>query len=965
MPADPSVCVVHHPNTDITVWTHCLEQSGYEVDSFDNIEQAMLALNEHTFQAVLAYIDPPHGTWAAFMEAVRSQHPHLPVLAFAEHASTDQVIDAFKLGAADFLLPKHRENIELSTRITSSIEQAQHKHDQIQALTHQTEALKLSLALKGIGGKLAKMGSWAIDLTNAGAVYWSPQMFHLLEVEESLAFNPFSEFELYQGVYKETVASAFTRCAEYGENFDLSVEMQTLKGRTIWVRIIGEAVRDKQGKPIRIQGCIQDLTERRNNDMALQESLMMFQTLTKVTSDCIWDWNVETGDIWWSEGIETMFGHLRANIEPGFEFCTKNIHPDDREIAHGSLIDAVATGKTTWQEKYRFAHADGHWCEVIDRAHVIRDDTGKALRVLGGITDVTPLMQGQRNSQAQLERMNLLHQITRGIGNRQDIESIYEIVTSNLEEKLPADFCLMSTYDKTRNILCVRSVGKQSKELAAKLKLDVNSKVPGQGLFIEKALKGEYVYNPDMSAERGPIGALMQVVGGLHSVLINPLMNNSEVLALAVVARVEKHAFSEDERAFVGQLSEHVTIALIQASLLQELQHAYNNLKQTQDLVLQQERLRALAEMASGLAHDINNAISPAALYTENLLLRETNLSAKGRDQLKVVQTAITDVAHTVERISRFSKLDPDEVSLPTGNLNKACLEAIELTRVRWQNMANKQGISIQLKTELQDDFPPLGMSETEMREIVTNLIFNAIDAMPKGGEILVRTQRFKDTGEALLEIKDNGIGMSDQLKAHCFEPFFTTKGERGSGLGLAMVYGITQRAKGRMDIQSTLGKGTSILIWLPVPGAHKNQTSGESDKNPIESTALKLLLVDDEERVLRAMYDTLSNLGHDVTMAQNGEEALNTFSQRITQQQSFNAVITDLGMPQMDGRQLAEKIKQITPDMPVIMLTGWGNQILNDGESIPWVDKVLSKPAKIAELSEVLHNMCSQAKSA
>lgn len=964
-PADPTVCLVHPPDQDSTPWISCFQNSGCEVQAFHNTELALAALAEHAFDALVVRVEFAHTCWPGFIETVISQHPHLPVLAFADHADTLEVVEAFRVGVSDFLLPVHRSAVEISKRVAQSIEQAQRKHEHIVALENQTEALKLSLTLKGIGGKLAKMGSWAIDMASGGAVYWSPQTFKLLEVDDEHAFDFLSGLDRYQGIHKEVVSNAVKRCIEHGENFDVSVEMSTQKGTTMWARIIGEAVRDARGKTIRIQGCIQDLTERRNNEQALQESLLMFQTLTKVTSDCIWDWNVETGDIWWSEGIETMFGHRRADIEPGFAFCTLNIHPDDRDTVHGGLIDAVDSGKNTWQAKYRFAHADGHWCEVIDRAHVIRDGNGKALRVLGGITDVSLLMQGQRNSHAQLERMNLLHQITRGIGNRQDIESIYEIVTCNLEEKLPADFCLMSTYDKANNLLCVRSVGKQSKALASKLKLDVNSKVPGKGLFIEKALKGEYVYNPDLSEERGPIGALMQVVGGLHSVIINPLMNNSEVLALAVVARFDKHAFSENERAFVGQLSEHVTIALIQASLLQELQHAYNDLKQTQDLVLQQERLRALAEMASGLAHDINNAISPAALYTENLLLRETNLSPKGMEQLKVVRTAITDVANTVERIGRFSKLVPDEAEAPSGDLNKACTEAIELTRVRWQNMANKQGISIQLKPELQEGLPCLGMSETEMREIVTNLIFNAIDAMPKGGQIGVKTRWCKNTNEALLEISDNGIGMTEQLKAHCFEPFFTTKGERGSGLGLAMVYGITQRAKGRMEIQSAVGRGTSILIWLPTPSAPHPQSTPVIGLEAAAPQTLRLLLVDDEERVLQSMYDVLSSLGHEVATAPDGEQALNLFSQHITQNQPFDAVVTDLGMPQMDGRQLAQKIKQIDPDTPVIMLTGWGKQILNEGESIPSVDKVLSKPAKLGELSETLRAVCQVRKRA
>jgi PAS domain S-box-containing protein len=249
------------------------------------------------------------------------------------------------------------------------------------------------------------------------------------------------------------------------------------------------------------------------------------------------------------------------------------------------------------------------------------------------------------------------------------------------------------------------------------------------------------------------------------------------------------------------------------------LQRAYDDLRASQQQVTQQERLRALGQMASGIAHDINNAISPVALYTEALLAHETSLSPRARSQLEIIQRAVDDIAQTVARMGEFYRQRDFQQPHTLVDLNNLVGQVIALTRARWSDMAQQRGTAIEMRTELAADLPPVSASESQIREALVNLVFNAVDAMPEGGPITLRT-RLDTRGDAsnvLLEVEDKGVGMDEDTRRRCLEPFFTTKGERGTGLGLAMVYGIAQRHGAGLEIESEPGKGTVIRMSFPV----------------------------------------------------------------------------------------------------------------------------------------------------
>jgi signal transduction histidine kinase len=273
-----------------------------------------------------------------------------------------------------------------------------------------------------------------------------------------------------------------------------------------------------------------------------------------------------------------------------------------------------------------------------------------------------------------------------------------------------------------------------------------------------------------------------------------------------------------------------VALAARHAQLHGALQRAYDDLRQSQQTVMQQERLRALGQMASGIAHDINNAISPVALYTEMLLEREPNLSERTRGCLVTIQGAIEDVADTVARMREFYRPREPQLVLARVALNRTIEHVVELTRARWSDLPQQRGIVIKLRTDLSPNLPEIMGAEGEIRDALTNLIFNAVDAMPQGGTLTLSTRisvvrdgshRAEDSSDAErrvnIEVTDTGIGMDEETRRRCLEPFYTTKGERGTGLGLAMVYGMVQRHSAELEIESALGRGTTLCLSFPV----------------------------------------------------------------------------------------------------------------------------------------------------
>ncbi len=579
-------------------------------------------------------------------------------------------------------------------------------------------------------------------------------------------------------------------------------------------------------------------------------------------------------------------------------------------------------------------------------------------------TDITERQAFGTRLQRQLSRLDLLHRITRAVGERQDLRSIFQVVIRHLEEDVPVDFGCICLYDPHEEILTVTSVGTRSRETALELALTEKARVPVDRNGLSRCVRGELVYEPDIAASAYPFPSTL-AKGGLRALVAAPLRAESRVFGVLVAARRQPESFSSGDCEFLRQLSEHVALAAHQAQLYDALQLAYENLRQSQETVVQQERLRALGQMASGVAHDINNAISPIALYTESLLEREPTLSERARSYLTTIQTAIHDVARTVSRMREFYRPQEGHAALAKIELDRVIRGVLELTQARWRDLPQERGAVIELQTDFVRPAAAIMGAENEIRDALTNLIFNAADAMPDGGTLTVRTKsvvrQAKGAAEAegpaevvCLEVSDTGVGMDPETRRRCLEPFFTTKGERGTGMGLAMVYGMTQRHRAELEIDSVPGEGTTVRLVFPAaPGAAEETVRQLALGLPVRP--MRILIVDDDPIIIESLRETLRGDAHRVTAADGGQAGIDAFEAARVNGEAFELVITDLGMPYVDGRRVAAAIKAASPNTPVVLLTGWGQRLMAENEVPPHVDRVLNKPPRLKELRAAL----------
>jgi signal transduction histidine kinase/ActR/RegA family two-component response regulator len=561
---------------------------------------------------------------------------------------------------------------------------------------------------------------------------------------------------------------------------------------------------------------------------------------------------------------------------------------------------------------------------------------------------------------AQLERLSLLQQITRSIGERHDMRSIFQAVIGRLEDHLPMDFCCVCLFDAASQELSVASVAPACLGLARELGMTPGERIGIDENGLSRCIRGHLVYEPDASEIAFPFPRQLASVG-IRAVVATPLSVESQVFGLLLFARREAASFSSGECEFLRQLSEHVALAAHQAELHGALKQAYDDLRTTQEAVMQQERLRVLGQMASGIAHDINNAVAPVSLYTEMLLEKNEDLSPRVRNYLEITQRALGDVSQTIGRMGEFYRQSPLKLQFEPTDLNRLIHEVVDLTRARWSDMPQQRGIVIDVRKSLTPELPLVPAIASEIREALTNLVFNAVDAMPDGGRLTLRTRSTTRSANGAperlvcVEIADNGTGMDEATRRRCLEPFFTTKGERGTGLGLAMVYGIVRRHNAELEFDSEVGKGTTVRLVFPAAAPGNRSQPALTDSMP---TRRRILLVDDDPLVLNSLRDTLEHDGHTVVAANGGREGLAAFQEAEEQKLPFAVVITDLGMPHVDGRKVAATVKAASPSTPVILLTGWGQRLSAEGDLPPHVDRMLNKPPRLRELREALNSV-------
>ena len=536
----------------------------------------------------------------------------------------------------------------------------------------------------------------------------------------------------------------------------------------------------------------------------------------------------------------------------------------------------------------------------------------------------------------QNEKFAALLTVSHAVANSLELDHILTTIAKLVRQVIQTDECTVFLFDEHEQVLrpvVCDALSFVDEMMAIRLKL-------GEGItgMVAQTGRGEIVQD----AESDPRAITVPGTPAEQTALLCvPLLSREKVLGVITLTRIGDRGFQSEDLELATLFAGQCAAAIANARLFEDMRSAYDQLNSTQSQLVQSAKLNALGEMAGGVAHDFNNIL--AAILGRTQLLANQIDDPEVRRQLAVIEQAAIDGAHTVRRVQEFTRVRADE-RFKTLDINQVLLDVIELTRPAWEAGAKRRGIVIDVHLELTGSMRMAG-NDSELREVFTNLVLNAVDAMPQGGDLWVSSENTDRT--VRVRVRDSGCGMDEQTRLRIFDPFFTTKDVKGTGLGLSVAYGIVSRHHGRIEVESEPGAGTRFTLDFPV-GEVEAGAEGPARVGPIPTQ--QVLVVDDEPSVLGVLVDLLGTMGHQVTPALGGPAGLEALAR-----QPFDVVFSDLGMPEVNGWDLAASAKRMHPACAVILVTGWGFQLEEDAAASRGVDRVLPKPFSWEDVEEAL----------
>lgn len=726
------------------------------------------------------------------------------------------------------------------------------------------------------------------------------------------------------------------------------VVITTLEDETVALSAVQRGAQDylvkDQLTPSFLGRVLRYAIERKEAERALRESEERFRTITENASDIVAVLSPEGNCLFISASVENLLG-CSAHAVQGTNVL-QWVHPHDQDRTR-SALQAVANLSRSAQPvtlRVRGASGSWHWIEAKAR-NLLQHPAVRG--IVANARDITEHHLAQEAINAQLSRLDLLNELTRAIADRQDLARMLPILLAHLEDSMALDGSAIYIYDGQADSLSLAASSGLLEGDPHQGDHGPPSRLSTEGLRSCLTRQSTYVRDYAESPETIPLLAN----AGLRSGVALPLHAGGMLYGLLVTARCQAHGFTSDEIEFLRRLGEHIALAIRQDTLLWDLHSAYKELQRTQQSALEQERLRILGQMASGIAHDINNALMPITTYAELLAMRVPDLDEHAQRYLKSILMAADDIKKTVGRMRELYRKRDGRDQVRSIHIARLMRDVVDLTRPRWHDLPQQQGVTIAVKIETDGAPTYVTAVESELREALANLIGNAVDAMPIGGSITLRARPWSRSLLAI-EVCDTGYGMDAETLRQCLEPFFTAKGQSGTGLGLSMVQGIVQGHGGRVEIESQPGEGTTVRLLLPMDGPAAARRELPSS-GCCQSRPLRVLCVDDDDRVRAALMDMLEADGHIVVGAPGGEAGIQQFRHALLHGMPFDIVLTDLGMPHIDGRMVALAIKAESPETPVVLLTGWGT-FMEPGVFPEGIDAILGKPPELASIRKV-----------
>lgn len=554
--------------------------------------------------------------------------------------------------------------------------------------------------------------------------------------------------------------------------------------------------------------------------------------------------------------------------------------------------------------------------------------------------------QARQNAElrAVVRRLNSLNAAGIGMSGIASLAELLDFFVGLVEDELDAERVSLMLVDEGGELLRIAA----SRGLAEEVVRNATVRV-GEGVAGLVARDGKPLLAPaDGSASPVTPAGWPGAQGSFVSIPVTlgiPIRTPREVLGVLNVTNRRANApFGSEDTAFLSALAGQAAVAIERARQTDRLVTACEELRTTQDQVVSAGRIKALGEMAAGVAHDFNNVLN-GVLGRSQLIQQELR---KGHQQLGRIEAWAESIeklslqgAQTVRRIQEFSRIRRDRPRQAVA-LNEVANLAIGLTEPKWREESHSNGLDIAVVAEL-GDVPPIAGNLQELSQAVSNLIFNSVEALPRGGRIVLRT--YARDGRAVIEVEDDGTGMTPETRERLFEPFFTTK-PAGQGLGMSVVYGIVHRLGGEIEVDTSAQRGTRIALVLPSAPVATEPTGDLPQADLVSPIPGRVLVIDDEQQNREVCREFLEHAGHQVDLASSGAEALSRLEGC-----RYDLVITDLSMPGLSGWDVARGVKRHSPATRVMMLSGWGIQQDEAGMQEAGVDLVMSKPVEMDAL--------------
>jgi PAS domain S-box-containing protein len=989
-----NLLVVEDSEEDALLVIRQLARAGFQIKHrrVETPEEMSAALEEENWDAILSDYSMPRFSALAALELVRERRLDLPFIVVSGTVGEDVAVDAMRRGAHDYLMKDRLKRIGEAVRremhqarVRAERRKAEAQLEYLNRVLQATREVNQLIVREKSRDRLVQRACDTLIRTRGFKSAW------IVLTEEPAGKIEAAHASLSDDVFSDLV-DIFRRgelpgCCRLAETEQIVVSSQEQAGAckgcpleeayagatALTASLVYEGKRygflsvsvptgfanDEEELSL-FKETAEDISFALYNmeaERARQESEQTLSTIFDGATDGILVADAETQRfVNANRAICRMLGYTREEIEG---LSVADLHSAESLEYVVTQFKKQLNGEITLSRDIPVRRKDGSVfyadvnaapVELRGRMHLLgmfRDVTERRQAEQKLRDTIEELQKAQKQLTQQAGWMQSLNSISGEIARRNSLESIMRVAMQYLEESFPfalGGIELSSEEEKASSISVLSSRGRS---LASGLGIEEGVRISAEHSFLRSSIELHQARTLRLS-EIEPAGLsgqgslLFQDLKreGLKTVVVVPLDTEKTRIGAIFMIYREDVVLSEPEWRFLNGMAEYVSLSAQNWKLYRELEASYKQLKDTQEAMMRQERLNAMGQMASGVAHDINNVLVPVSLYTEALLENEPGLSDRANRFLKTIQSSVRDIENITLRLRSFYKKE-EEADFQFIDIEDLFDGVIELTRPRWKAMPYRQGIVIQLEKELEEKLPSILGSESEIRESLVNLVFNAVDAMPEGGTITLRAR--KEGQHVLMEVADTGVGMNEEQRRRCLEPFYTTKGKKGSGLGLSGVYGMVQRHKGDIEIQSEPGKGTSVRVLFPLFEKKPKKTASFEESAPVPS--LRILCVDDDQKVREVLKEMLILDGHEVQTCSSGEEAVKLFRAEKGGERSFELVITDLGMPHMDGKAVAREIKRASPATPVILFSGWGNFMNMNGELPENIDCLLGKP--------------------